>query len=310
VRLLIAHDGSESSDAVIDDLARAGLAQTGQAVVMSVAVIPALAVDVSVTACPCYFDGGNPDLSAGPTHELQAAQSHAAAAGRLRAAFPRWIVSTDARVNSAAGYIVGKSHSWQPDLLVVGARGCSASNRRALGSVAQAVLSHAACSVRIARPPLHSQATSPRLLVGVDGSPHSRAAVQSILARAWPAGTEVRVVGVIQVPPDPHGPDLSKPHAHAPADYSEVRARICRAVTEAGNALSAPSTLSAARLAVSTAVREGRPARQLLFEAEQWQANCIFLGAHGAGGTRSQPLGKVAFDIAADAPCSVEVVRR
>jgi nucleotide-binding universal stress UspA family protein len=39
-----------------------------------------------------------------------------------------------------------------------------------------------------------------KILVAIDGSDFSQAALQSVIARPWPAGTEVKVLNVVEPP--------------------------------------------------------------------------------------------------------------
>lgn len=67
--------------------------------------------------------------------------------------------------------------------------------------------------------------------------------------------------------------------------------------------------LRAAGLTVSALVEDGDPKRVLLDEAEQWDADCIFVGARGLRRIERLPLSSVSAAVAARAHCSVEVVR-
>ena len=55
-------------------------------------------------------------------------------------------------------------------------------------------------------------------------------------------------------------------------------------------------------------VKEGDPKRVLIEEAEQWGADCIFVGARGLRRLERFLLGSVSTAVAARAHCSVEVV--
>jgi nucleotide-binding universal stress UspA family protein len=65
-----------------------------------------------------------------------------------------------------------------------------------------------------------------------------------------------------------------------------------------------------AGLAATSAVREGDPKRVLMQEAEQWGADCIFVGAKGHSRLDRILLGSVSMAVAARAQCTVEVVRQ
>ena len=201
MKILIAYDGSECSDAAIVDLRRAGLPATAEALVLSVAetspqfaVVPHGALMTGSGIClPESMENEAPTGD-----RLQEAQDTATqAADRLRADFPGLRVNTEVWVDAPGPAIIRKAHAWKPDLIVVGSHGRSGFSRLVLGSVSQNVLHHVACSVRISRHRLHSQERAIRLLIGIDGSAGAKAALNAVAARNWPRGAEVRVVGVM-----------------------------------------------------------------------------------------------------------------
>ena len=73
------------------------------------------------------------------------------------------------------------------------------------------------------------------------------------------------------------------------------------------DAMAAP--LHTRGLTVSSVIKEGDPKHVLLDEAEQWEADCIFVGARGLSRVARFWLGSVSAAVAARAYCAVEVVR-
>jgi nucleotide-binding universal stress UspA family protein len=67
--------------------------------------------------------------------------------------------------------------------------------------------------------------------------------------------------------------------------------------------------LAARGLKVTVVVREADPKRLLVDEANDWEADCIFVGARGMGRLERLLLGSVSTTIVQRASCSVEVVR-
>jgi nucleotide-binding universal stress UspA family protein len=64
-------------------------------------------------------------------------------------------------------------------------------------------------------------------------------------------------------------------------------------------------------LKVSTEILEGDPRRDLAKAAEEWSADCIFVGSVGFNSRFERfLLGSVSATVAARAHCSVEVVRQ
>jgi nucleotide-binding universal stress UspA family protein len=90
----------------------------------------------------------------------------------------------------------------------------------------------------------------------------------------------------------PNEPDLDG-HARARLAAEAVE----RELTEAG-------------LTAISIVREGDPKRMIVEEAQQWGADCNFVGAQGHGRVEKLHLGSVSSAVAARAHCSVEIVRQ
>jgi nucleotide-binding universal stress UspA family protein len=136
----------------------------------------------------------------------------------------------------------------------------------------------------------------------VDGSPDSRAVVEVVASRAWPAGTEVTVMAVdesIVALADPAAvlaPQMGT--AGLDPDWAD------RTAAEAAARLQ-----GAGNLKVTIRTRAGSPRQVLVEEAEQDGADCIFVGAKGLRGVSRFLLGSVSTAVAMNAPCTVEVVR-
>jgi len=97
--------------------------------------------------------------------------------------------------------ILDRAGSTSVDFIMVGSHGVSAITKFLLGNVASAVLRYAPCSVEVVRAPAQGK-TGPRpmrILLATDGSDCSDQAARSIAERPWPAGTEVRVLNVVEL---------------------------------------------------------------------------------------------------------------
>jgi nucleotide-binding universal stress UspA family protein len=189
---------------------------------------------------------------------------------------------------------------------VVGAHGhTSVGGRLILGSVSQRVLYEAPCSVRVARSAERRPAGSPvRLLIGADGSRHADAAFDAVARREWPAGSEALVVAVLDtvmfVTPGPGEPTAAKwVEADNEKDWEWVRRFFEPALEK----------LRAAGLSATLKLAAGNPKAVLVDVAEEWEADCVFVGAKGLRGVDRLLLGSVSAAVATRARCSVEVVR-
>jgi nucleotide-binding universal stress UspA family protein len=145
-----------------------------------------------------------------------------------------------------------------------------------------------------------------KILLPIDGSDGSRAALQEAIARPWPAQTEIRIVSVAHTYiPIVANAGLSL--AAARHDLLEQdRKRASRDVDEAAKTIRA----CASELNVTAAALEGEPKEIILEEAERSSADLIMLGSHGHGAVRRFFLGSVAQAVVIHAACSVEIVRR
>jgi len=202
---------------------------------------------------------------------------------------------------------------WGADWVMVGSHGQGAIRRFLVGSVAQAALRRAPCSVAIVRgsaPPKDTPPGAKKILVATDGSECAVAAVNSVASRPWPAGTETKVVSVVQImtPED----DLSTTSLGSVYPASLVEDLINDAQARAKDAVaSARKILEAAGLKVDDkdGTPVGDPRDVLLDRAKDYGANLIVLGTHGWSGVDRFLIGSVSESVAFHAHCSVEVVR-
>ena len=143
-----------------------------------------------------------------------------------------------------------------------------------------------------------------KILLAVDGSEYSAAAVEAVTARPWPPGTIVRVLSAVErvVPP------ATEVWYDAGGSLERTREELTRRaeLLTAGVA----GGLRTAGLTAEAAVRDGDPRSVIVDEARDWDADLIVVGSHGYTGLKRWLLGSVAQSVVGHAPCSVEVVRR
>lgn len=143
-----------------------------------------------------------------------------------------------------------------------------------------------------------------RILLAVDGSTPSDAAVAEVAARPWPANSTVRILCVAAsvLPATPLG-------WYAPGvDLEELQKREQAQAEAVVNR--AAEQLRSKGLTVETKVLTGHARGAIIEESEQWPADLIVMGSHGHTGMRRLLLGSVANHVVAHAPCSVYIVRR
>jgi nucleotide-binding universal stress UspA family protein len=236
-------------------------------------------------------------------HRLAQARDLAKQVGeQIRSIFPAWKISSEAEADSPAWALIRKADNWKPNLIVLGARGHSVfGGRLILGSVSQRVLYEARCSVRIARASENNLDKPVRLLIGVDNSADSNAAVEAVCNRHWPKGAEVGLLAVVDTVM-PLTSDPAEPKWIEVADESNWRQ--VREIFEP-----AAQRIRSAGLHAEVLIRRGNPVDEILQEATTWGADCIFVGARGTRGIDRLLLGSVSSAVSSRAHCSVEVVR-
>ena len=140
-----------------------------------------------------------------------------------------------------------------------------------------------------------------KVLVAVDGSAHSKAAIAEVERRSWPADTQILVLTVVHA----GIPLLPDPAMALAAAYvqqiQELHAQAPRLVDDACRQL----RHSAPDLTVLTAIEEGVPRDVIVDTARAWNADLIVVGSHGHGRVRSVLLGSVALGVLTAAHCSV-----
>ena len=305
MKILIGYDGSECADAALADLQRAGLGDTAEVSVMTVAdvfVPPPINEEVDNTF-PLYVPQGIRRAHERAQHRLAQARDLAKQVGeQIRSIFPAWKISSEAEADSPAWALIRKADNWKPNLIVMGARGHSVfGGRLILGSVSQRVLYEARCSVRIARASENNLDKPVRLLIGVDNSADSNAAVEAVCNRHWTKGAEVGLLAVVDTVM-PLTSDPAEPKWIEVADESNWRQ--VREIFEP-----AAQRIRSAGLHAEVLIRRGNPVDEILQEATTWGADCIFVGARGTRGIDRLLLGSVSSAVSSRAHCSVEVVR-
>jgi nucleotide-binding universal stress UspA family protein len=305
-RLLIGYDGSECAIATLDDLRAAGLPHDLDVKVLTAADVwlPAEAQrvepvypNVEAKAIRRARDAALDVLSRAQATSVQGC-------ALLKKRFPAWRIHALALADSPAWAIARVAREFRADLVVVGSHGRSLLERFFLGSVAQKVATEAHCSVRICKPRPSGPGAAQNILVALDGSKDSDAAVRAVLERHWPANTHFKLVTVVD---DRLDSAVAWPGGYArqwvlqlDIDSREAAFRMIEKHA---------SDLYGAGLKVDTHLSRGEPKQALLNAARDLAADCIFIGAHGLHHEGKPSLGTVASAVAARAHCTVEIVR-
>jgi len=292
-KILIAYDGSTCADDAINDLPRAGMPREAAALIVHIQerwlpppssyeiVEEVLVSSNSVGAQPAR-DREEPQVKADEAHlEMMERASQ-----RLSSYFPEWMTETLNLHGSPAREIIRHAKEWNADLIVVGSHGRTGIKRFVLGSVSQKIVNEAGCSVRVVRGEAWKTGSPSRLLIGLDGTSAARAAVEVVAGRMWIMGSEVRLVVAREI---------SQKNSEWLLNYVE----------------DARKTLERAELSVTESIEEGDPKEIIVAAAEEWGADCIFLGANDSDNFyENRLLGSISTAVVARAHCTVEIVRK
>lgn len=144
-----------------------------------------------------------------------------------------------------------------------------------------------------------------KVLVAYDGSPWADAAVDEVARRPWPAGSEIRLVTVVEQPltvasaagVEVYAPLVERMHA---ALREEAYRRIQKAMEK---------VKSRGDLKSSFELRDGSVKHALLAAVREWGADLIVAGSHGTSGLARVFLGSVCHTLVTHAPCNVEIIK-
>jgi len=143
-----------------------------------------------------------------------------------------------------------------------------------------------------------------KILLAMDDSPFSEAALHAVIERFKPQGAEVRVITVLGLMNYFTSEEAAK--AYLPEIEEIRRERLKQAEQMLQRAA---RLLQAAGFTASTGISEGNPKNRILHVAEEWHADQIVMGSHGRKGFEHALLGSVSEAVVHHAPCSVEIVR-
>ena len=146
-----------------------------------------------------------------------------------------------------------------------------------------------------------------RVLLAVDGSACSEAAVQMVADRFRPEGTHVKVIHAVEWM---HEMPLCFQYAYgtsAGEDVAECRNNSFERARLLVGRIAAQLEFRGFHTSVLTP--DADPRHAILETATDWPADLIVMGSHGRRGIERMFLGSLAESVMRHAPCSVEIVR-
>jgi nucleotide-binding universal stress UspA family protein len=140
-----------------------------------------------------------------------------------------------------------------------------------------------------------------RVLIAVDGSTGAAEAVSLARSMAWPDGSRLRLVSVVEL--EAFMSSLPRPGTARPVLESEIAAYF------EGEQRRIVELLSPAH-EVEAVVLRGRPATSIVEEARGFGADIVIVGSRGHGAIAKLILGSVSAEVVDHAPSPVLVAKR
>jgi nucleotide-binding universal stress UspA family protein len=203
----------------------------------------------------------------------------------------------DVELESRVGHVTGEllRASVSDDLLVVGSRGHGRAEDLLIGSVSQHLARHAPCPVVVVRPTHDADAR--RIVVGVDGSATSAAALEHACRRAERTGETVVALHAWRT----HAPSTDVWNSEPRAQEGLTHRQVLLAESVAGMRVDHPDVVIEQEAVPVTPVR-------CLVDASRG-ASLLVVGSHGLGFFGGLLLGSVSQAVLQRAECPVAVVR-
>lgn len=235
---------------------------------------------------------------------------------RLKTKFPK--VSGELVDGDPKDKICEFAKRWGADLIIMGTYSQKDVPMYVMGSVTDAVTSHAPCSVSVLRSisadtaekelEFNQPIDEDKYLLPVDDSSYSEAMVASVLSRPWPKNAYFSIVHVVEPVNIGGFKRLSQVN---PKQMEDVTKQELDERKQAGKALVErigkrfKEKFPDAK--VLTEVFEGNIREKILEVSRDWPADLVILGSRGLNKFDELKLGAVSRVVLFYAPCSVEI---
>jgi nucleotide-binding universal stress UspA family protein len=142
-----------------------------------------------------------------------------------------------------------------------------------------------------------------KILVGIDESPYSEAALEFVKKMKWPEGTQFSLLSALQ----PLINSYAMVELPVPATIEDATREVQQARQEAVARLE--RGLRDRGYKSEANIVTGDPRTELVEAAKNQHADLLVVGSHGRTGLTKLLLGSVASHVVTHAPCSVLVVK-
>ncbi|MDR8018761.1 universal stress protein [Nesterenkonia aerolata] len=287
--VLLGYDGSPHAQLALEWAARTASARGSKLTVMTAYTVPYVVSGMASEAVDPHAD--SPSRRGAETTLDDA---------RKRLRDHDGVVDYRLEYGDASGVMLDLS--WRAELAVVGSRGRGGFVGRLLGSVASAIPAHSKCpTVVVATEDDVLPSTDLPVIVGVDGSDHSRTACLAAADAAQSLGAELRIVMAL---PPLDGALLWYPELSARRD--EVRDRYSTFSQEQLDGILEWLREQRPQVQFSSTLEDGTPA-QVMLEATK-KAQLTVVGTRGQGAVSGTLLGSVSRSVLHRAQGPVMVV--
>ena len=290
MKVLVAIDGSECSQAVVDHCIKNNWANDTVFKVVSV-------TDVFEPL---------PALKNIKDSEIKKAQVLVEdCAKQIMNKFPNLKVSFQVLDGYVKSALIDSAMHWPADLIIVGSHGRTGFQKLLLGSVSQAVTVHSACSVRVVKKVQTNQNRPFEVLICLEKSKFSEKALENLLNYEWPEKCRFTLVSVaFKLPENITIPDTAKFNLE---EAKKARMKEAQSILDGAEEKIKESFGN--KVEINKIVKIGDAREEILSVAEELEPDLIMVGSHGRAIFDRMLMGSVSDAIVHLAKCPVEIVK-
>lgn len=220
------------------------------------------------------------------------------------------LTNTELLLGYPAEKLIEYADQFQPDLILMGAKGLRATLGILLGGVVQQVVEYAQWPVLVVRAPYNGLR---RLLLVTDGSSSSQRAVTALGKFPLPAGVDVRILHVMS--PLPHGVFLaasSQPGIGVSLPPIDDQIEAAQAEEEHNSQIllaQAVETLQSYGFQPTTLLLRGDAATEIIKYVHDQQIDLIVAGSRGLSRVTGWLMGSVSRKLVHYSGCSIMIMK-